>query len=606
VSGPQISWVDSVIDDEAHPQPIFAEDFILNTIKAGRLKEWVEDVRSGKRIKKTLPAVMPAGTFSARGDENLTQHSGLCIADLDGLGEELLSVRKKLESSNHAYAVFVSAGGNGLKAVFRVPADAAQHAAGFRAVEKHVRELTGKQIDKSGRNPERLCFISYDPETYFNPGAHELLPLPEPEKPKLAVVANLNLSERQRIAGGLVGMINWLSAAEGFCVCPGKHLHTEDDRERDCKVYLDGRNGSHEPTIFCFHSSCRPIVEGINYALRSKIGKAEYAKPKEKEKVEQNGEAIKRGYKLLDLTTIKPQSVEWIEEPYLARGELIFLQGRGGVYKGTLALTWVAEATRGGEHCLLVSSGDSVEKKILPTLMAAGANMALVHPLVVQAQDFEDSLVLPSDVEELERAIVDTGSTLVVIDPLVSHVAGNVDSHRDHDVKRVLTKVSKVAQRTNATILCVHHTNKNASASAKEKGQGSTAFGTTARIVLGMEKLSETEAVLEVVKSNIGKEGERQKLTADLVVVATTPKIVKSPRLTRSGDSSVGYEEAVAGQKKEDTSKIDRAGILMLDILDEEGPQDQRALFDRVAKETTLTPATVRRHVYWGFWLRRT
>ena len=63
-----------------------------------------------------------------------------------------------------------------------------------------------------------------------------------------------------------------------------------------------------------------------------------------------NGEAIRRGYKLLDLTTIKPQSVEWIEEPYLARGELIFLQGRGGVYKGTLALTWVAEATLRGNR----------------------------------------------------------------------------------------------------------------------------------------------------------------------------------------------------------------------------------------------------------------
>src|SRR5262249_8605905 len=153
-----------------------------------------------------------------------------------------------------------------------------------------------------------------------------------------------------------------------------------------------------------------------------------------------------------------------------------FLQGRGGVYKGTLALTWVAEATRRAEHCLLVSSEDSLEKKIVPTLMAAGANMAFVHPLVVQGQGFEESLGLPNDVEELERAVVDTRSTLVVIDPLVSHVDGNVDSHRDHDVKRVLTKVSKLAQRTNAIILCVHHTNKNSSASAKEKGQGSTAF----------------------------------------------------------------------------------------------------------------------------------
>jgi len=101
------------------------------------------------------------------------------------------------------------------------------------------------------------------------------------------------------------------------------------------------------------------------------------------------------------------------------------------------------------------------------------------------------------------------------------------------------------------------------------------------------------------VKSNIGKESERQKLTADVVVVATNP-VIKSPKLTRAGASAVSYEQAVAAQKKENTSNIDRAGIRMLDILDKEGPQDQRELFDRVAKETGLTPATVRRHVYWG------
>src|SRR5262245_5592192 len=171
-----------------------AEDFILGTVKSGRLGEWIDDVRAGKRPKDSLPAVIFAGVFTKRGDDNLRQHSGLCVADFDHLNGELLGVRKKLEGSKHAYAIFVSAGGSGLKVVFRVRADAEQHVDSFRAVEKHVRELTGKQIDPSGRNPERLCFISADPETYFNPGAHELEPLPAPEKPKLlAPVANLNL-----------------------------------------------------------------------------------------------------------------------------------------------------------------------------------------------------------------------------------------------------------------------------------------------------------------------------------------------------------------------------------------------------------------------------
>jgi putative DNA primase/helicase len=43
------------------------------------------------------------------------------------------------------------------------------------------------KLDESGKDPSRLCFMSYDPELYHNPDATELKPLPEPEKPKARV-----------------------------------------------------------------------------------------------------------------------------------------------------------------------------------------------------------------------------------------------------------------------------------------------------------------------------------------------------------------------------------------------------------------------------------
>ena len=306
-------------------------------------------------------------------------------------------VRKKLENSKHAYSVFVSAGGNGLKAVFRVPADAAQHADSFRAVEKHVRELTGKQIDKSGRNPERLCFISYDPETYFNPGAHELEPLPELEKPKLAVVANVNLSGRQRIAGELVGAIDWHNAVEGYCVCPGKHLHTQGNGERDCIIYLEGRNGSHEPTIFCFHNSCRPIVEGINYALRSKIGKAEY-QPKQNQKAEQNGEA--KTYCVLSTVDMKP--IVYHDKPLWQRATFTLVTGKKGCGKSTLLYHEAARVTRGelGEkrNVIWISiAEDDYAMDVRPRLEAAGADCSKV----IIPKNWQ--LVLPRDIDVLRR-----------------------------------------------------------------------------------------------------------------------------------------------------------------------------------------------------------
>jgi Protein of unknown function (DUF3987)/BT4734-like, N-terminal domain len=199
---------------------------------------------------------------------------GFLCADLDALGETLPEVRKKLQTSPHVFAVFLSPTGDGLKAIVRVPADVSTHAGSFRAVQKHVRELTAVEIDQSCKDPDRLCYMSYDPHLYVNESAVELEPLPEPEKPKALSTGVVNLSDRQRIACELLGAVDWQSETSGFVPCPGKHLHTTGDGERDCRVDFDG-----VPTVHCFHNSCRGILSGVNHELRSRIGKAEHAKP---------------------------------------------------------------------------------------------------------------------------------------------------------------------------------------------------------------------------------------------------------------------------------------------------------------------------------------
>jgi len=226
--------------------------------------------------KQQLPAVTWSGTFTQRANDMLIQHSGLLCADFDGLNSALVDIRDKLTTSPHLFGLFISPSGDGLKAVFRVLADASKHAGSFRAVQSHVRELCGVEIDQSGKDVARLCFMSYDPEIYVNENAIEIEPLSEPEKPKRTFNGDcaVNLSERQRIAGELLGAIDWQSETSGFLPCPGKDLHTTATGERDCQIDFDS-----VPTVHCFHNSCRGILAGINHELRSRIGKAEYAKP---------------------------------------------------------------------------------------------------------------------------------------------------------------------------------------------------------------------------------------------------------------------------------------------------------------------------------------
>jgi BT4734-like, N-terminal domain len=97
------------------------------------------------------------------------QHSGLLCADLDALGDQLVDVRAKLLTSIHLWALFISPTGDGLKCIFRVPADAEKHKASFEAVKKHVFEFAGVQIDQSCSDVSRLCFLSYDPDVHLIP-----------------------------------------------------------------------------------------------------------------------------------------------------------------------------------------------------------------------------------------------------------------------------------------------------------------------------------------------------------------------------------------------------------------------------------------------------
>ena len=232
--------------------------------------------RAVEALKKRLPAVQFCGTFEGRGDKAITEHSGLLVADVDHLDPATqAAARAKLASDPHVYAFFQSPTGTGLKVVFAVRPEAANHAGNFLAVKNRVAEVCGLAVDESGSNTERLCFVSDDPEAFCNDHALPLQPVetPEPKRSKLrSDTCFANGASRQHIAEKLLGAIRWETETEGFCQCPGTHLHNTGDGERDCVVWTNGA-----PTVKCFHESCRGIIEAVNHQLRSEIGKAEYS-----------------------------------------------------------------------------------------------------------------------------------------------------------------------------------------------------------------------------------------------------------------------------------------------------------------------------------------
>lgn len=132
-------------------------------------------------IKSKLPAFVPH-RFDGTGRrlQNLSDYSGIVVLDLDGLTTlEAETVRDTVFSkSEYCLLAFLSPSGRGVKALIATNAtDKAKAHDTFKAVTDYfaplVSELLGKAVpfDPSGKDAPRLCYLSFDPQLYFNADA---------------------------------------------------------------------------------------------------------------------------------------------------------------------------------------------------------------------------------------------------------------------------------------------------------------------------------------------------------------------------------------------------------------------------------------------------
>ncbi len=132
------------------------------------------DDRKRQALKNALPIVVWAGEFSKRGNDNLTAHAGLLVLDFDKLPPDALAtLRAQVVADPHTFGAFTSPSGNGLKVVVRIeprPASNEEHAHAWQVVADHY----GNSPDPSGKNVERICFLSFDPDVYINEDAEPL------------------------------------------------------------------------------------------------------------------------------------------------------------------------------------------------------------------------------------------------------------------------------------------------------------------------------------------------------------------------------------------------------------------------------------------------
>ena len=175
---PEISIYQTVRDNTGSTIPLsVVVDMIRNgqfADKTGATRDAVldGDKDEADRLKKELPSVTFAGTFSRRAKAALVKSSGLLVLDLDKISDDAFeSIQSKATATPFVVLAFVSPSGNGYKIIIRIGDDPAEYERYFRAACRWAADVLGIEPDQSGKDISRLCFLCSDPQAYFNPNA---------------------------------------------------------------------------------------------------------------------------------------------------------------------------------------------------------------------------------------------------------------------------------------------------------------------------------------------------------------------------------------------------------------------------------------------------
>lgn len=151
---------------------------VIEGIQEGRWKEPIERLRSidpkdkdtVKKVKFRLPCVTFSGVFSPeRFDDKLIEYSNMVVLDVDDISKkDLVRFKRELMNDEHV-ACFFDGPTKGVKILFHVSTEAKEHKLAFFALSNYIKDNYDIIIDRSGKNVSRLCFVSYDPDLYYNP-----------------------------------------------------------------------------------------------------------------------------------------------------------------------------------------------------------------------------------------------------------------------------------------------------------------------------------------------------------------------------------------------------------------------------------------------------
>jgi len=131
----------------------------------------IHDVKEARKYKAfNFDYVTFSGTFSKRNDKHLKKHSGLLTIDFDHISN-ISTLKEELLKDEYfeTELFFTSPSGDGLKWIIPIELTKVKHQDYFKAVANYIQHTYGLEVDGSGKDISRACFLPHDPNVYINP-----------------------------------------------------------------------------------------------------------------------------------------------------------------------------------------------------------------------------------------------------------------------------------------------------------------------------------------------------------------------------------------------------------------------------------------------------
>ncbi len=302
---------------------------------------------------------------------------------------------------------------------------------------------------------------------------------------------------------------------------------------------------------------------------------------------------------------VVPENVQWLWQGRLAQGKLNLIEGDGGEGKSMILDDLAARLSAnlplpdGSANpfgvpvkVVLLMAEDDAADTIIPRILAAGGDPANIIILdTIPDEDGGHFPTIPDDLDHIEHVVTAAAARALVIDPLVSYLSAEVNSHNDHSVRRALAPLPGLAARCGCAVVAVRHLNKNTTADPKHRGSGAGAFINLARVGLAIgadpDDASGARRILAVNKVNIATQAGALAFHIETAWVRkdeSDVELIKTARVVWDGPSTLTAADILGAKPDEETrSASEIAKDLLMELLSAD-PQDEPPVWEAIKK----------------------